>query len=208
VRFSQTGVAVDAYGKVFATDSDSNRQGNHAVWEYTSTGQELHVWGDQGDRTGHFYFPQGIAVGPAGSIYVADTGNNRIQILQSRISPAPIPSGPIVLGSKAFTTNGTGWGTVKPSRIVNGGDPSGIVQGIHWQHWGQNTAFGWGSTFIFLPKGGCCSPVSAELRATDIGHCSGKGPLAYRRLSIRVPSRPGGPLGPWTSWRGFGICVY
>jgi sugar lactone lactonase YvrE len=202
LRFSRTGVAVDAYGDVFATDSDSDRQGNRAVWEYTPTGQLLHVWGDQGDRTGHFYYPQSVAIGPTGSIYVADTGNNRIQMLPRQTSLARTPSGEIVLGSKSFITGAQGWGTVKPSRIDNNGDPGGIVYGIRWQQWGQATATGWGFSFPPRPTYGYYGPARTELRATDISRCSEGGPLAYRRLYTRAPSRPGGPLGPWSSWSG------
>jgi hypothetical protein len=110
-------------------------------------------------------------------------------------------SGTIVLGSKSYRApSGSGWGKVKPAKIFNGGDPSGLVWKIRWQHWGQPTAIGWGSTYIPRPTGNYYPAVQAELRATDIGRCSAGGPLAYRRLSIRVPSRPGGALRPWTAW--------
>lgn len=38
------------------------------------------TWGTQGNGDGQFESPYGIAVGPNGRIYVADTGNNRIQV--------------------------------------------------------------------------------------------------------------------------------
>jgi hypothetical protein len=77
-------------------------------------------------------------------------------------------SGAIVLGSKTYMTpDGEGWGTVKPTIIFIGGDPSGYVSGIHWQHWGQKSAIGWGFTWIFKPTGGYYhTHVRAELRAT------------------------------------------
>jgi DNA-binding beta-propeller fold protein YncE len=208
-QYSQPGVAVDAYGDVFATDSDSDRQGNRAVWEYTPTGQLLRFLGDRGDRTGHFYYPQGVAIGPTGSIYVADTGNSRIQMLQRQTSPARTPSGTTVLGSTSFHAGiGHGWGTVKPTRIFNGGDPGGIVYGIRWQHWGQTTAIGWGFSFPPRPAGNYYGPARTELRATDISRCSEGGPLAYRRLYFRAPSRPGGPLRPWSNWSVTGNICY
>jgi hypothetical protein len=37
---------------------------------------------------------------------------------------------------------------------------------------------------------------------SDKGHCTANGPLAYRTLYVRAPSRPGGPLGKWGSWSG------
>ena len=36
-------------------------------------------WGQQGSGEGEFHYPFGIAVGPDGSVYVADHGNDRIQ---------------------------------------------------------------------------------------------------------------------------------
>lgn len=117
-------------------------------------------------------------------------------------------SSTIVLGSKSYRSPaGHGWGTVKPSKIDNGGDPSGIVYGIHWQHWGQKTATARGTTYIPRPTGNYYPPVQAQLRATDLGRCSAHGPMAYRRLSIRVPSKPGGPRKAWVPWSGSGnIC--
>ncbi len=117
-------------------------------------------------------------------------------------------SGSIVLGSTSYyAPQSRGWGTVKPRMIFNGGDPSGLVSGIRWQHWGQTSAIGWGVTAIFKPAGGYYSKlVRAELRATDIGRCTAAGPLAYRRLSIRVPARPGGPLRPWSPWGNGTVC--
>lgn len=124
-------------------------------------------------------------------------------------STARSASGPIVLGSKSYwAPQARGWGTVKPKTIFNGGDPGGLVSHIRWHHWGRKSAIGWGLTSIFKPTGGYYPRlVHAELRATDIGHCGGRGPLAYRRLAARVPSHPGGPLQSWFRWAGTGnIC--
>jgi hypothetical protein len=113
--------------------------------------------------------------------------------------------GAIVLGSEKFTvgSDGSGFGTAHPSEIFNGGDPSGRVTKIHWTSWGASVATGSGLNAIFKPHGGYYAQlVTIEMRAYDVGRCTPHGALAYRKLSVRVPSRPGGPLGPWFAWAG------
>ena len=41
------------------------------------------VWGSQGKGQGQFTNPYGIAVGPDGSVYVADYNNHRVQVFRS-----------------------------------------------------------------------------------------------------------------------------
>jgi uncharacterized protein (TIGR03663 family) len=59
--------------------------GNHRIQHLDAEGQVLHTWGtfaslDQGEAPGGtFNEPWGIAVAPDGSVYVADTWNNRVQ---------------------------------------------------------------------------------------------------------------------------------
>jgi hypothetical protein len=119
-------------------------------------------------------------------------------------SGASDSTGEVVLGSARFAQpHGEGWGTSKPAKIFNGGDPSGLVTQIYWTHWGSNVAIGHGLNAIFKPRGGYYRQlVHIELRAYDLGRCSANGPRAYTRLSVREPSRPGGPLGKWVSWSG------
>jgi hypothetical protein len=109
-----------------------------------------------------------------------------------------------VLGQKGFDGPGaTGWGTYEPNEFFNGGDPSGRVVSITWKHWGSRAATGTGRGFIFMPKGGYFpGSVKVDLRAFDLGRCTSNGPLAYERLDVRYPSRPGGRLGKWTPWSG------
>jgi hypothetical protein len=110
----------------------------------------------------------------------------------------------VVLGSAAFAgPNGEGWGTTKPARIFNGGDPSGLVTHIQWASWGARSAIGYGLNPIFKPRGGYYRKLAhIELRARALGKCSGGGPPAYMQLSFRIPSYPGGPLGGWMLWSG------
>ena len=52
---------------------------NHRIQKFTSQGVFLTKWGTEGTGDGQFYFPDGVAVAPDGSVYVADTVSNRIQ---------------------------------------------------------------------------------------------------------------------------------
>jgi hypothetical protein len=99
--------------------------------------------------------------------------------------------------------NGTGFGSARPAKIFNGGDPSGLVTHIRWTGWGRSVATGRGLNAIFKPNGGYYAHlVTIVLRASNLGRCTPGGPRAYRRLAVRVPSHPGGRLGPWLLWSG------
>ncbi len=113
----------------------------------------------------------------------------------------------IVLGSKYFLSSvrdgGIGWGTARPKTIFNGGDPSGDVIKVRWTTWGGNVAVGYGRNWIFKPTGGYyATPVTIELKATNVGLCYKGGPPTYRKVVAREPSRPGGRMGDWFLWGG------
>ncbi len=74
------GVAIAPDGTLYIADSN-----NHRIQHLDVDGNVLHIWGSyadasQGDAPGGTFFePWGIAVGPDGAVYVADTWNHRIQ---------------------------------------------------------------------------------------------------------------------------------
>jgi uncharacterized protein (TIGR03663 family) len=74
------GLAFGPDGDIYVADSD-----NHRIQRFNSAGEFLNVWGSfadilQGDApAGTFNQPWDLAVGPDGSVYVADTWNHRIQ---------------------------------------------------------------------------------------------------------------------------------
>jgi uncharacterized protein (TIGR03663 family) len=73
-------LAVAADGSLYIADSD-----NHRIQHLTADGEVLHTWGSYGDLAsgaapgGTFNQPWGLAIGPDGAVYVADTWNHRIQ---------------------------------------------------------------------------------------------------------------------------------
>lgn len=73
------------------------------------------AWNGSGTETGQFDQPHGIAVGPDGTVYVADTDNNRVQAFG--------PSGAYV---RAWGTNGTGNGQFRSPYGIAAG-PDGTV---------------------------------------------------------------------------------
>jgi uncharacterized protein (TIGR03663 family) len=74
------GIAVAPDGSLYVADSRNNR-----IEHFSSQGQLIGVWGSYGNvadntaASGTFNEPWGVAVGPDGDVYVADTWNYRIQ---------------------------------------------------------------------------------------------------------------------------------
>ncbi len=73
-------IAVAPDGSLYIADT-----GNHRIQHLSADGDVLNIWGYFADRSqsdapgGSFYEPWGIAVGPDGNVFVADTWNHRIQ---------------------------------------------------------------------------------------------------------------------------------
>jgi hypothetical protein len=78
-QFDPTGIDVAADGDVYVVEEHLNR-----VQRFEADGTPVAQWGSSGAGNGQFTGPQGVAVAPAGSpnagrVYVADTGNKRVQ---------------------------------------------------------------------------------------------------------------------------------
>ena len=88
-----------------------------------------------------------------------------------RVADATVDA--VVLGSASFAPNGAGWGTARPPRIFNGGDPSGLVTHIRWSRWGQPVATGHGFTRSSSLMGGTTrgSPILSCMPPTLDAAC-------------------------------------
>lgn len=98
--------------------------------------------------------------------------------------PGPVPT----LGMADWSgLSQQGYGTVRPSIIDNGGDPTGIVTDVRWQSWGGPTAVATGMSSD--PGDGTVADAvqrTATVAAFDLGLCRGK--LMYRAVEWYFPS--------------------
>jgi hypothetical protein len=83
--------------------------------------------------------------------------------------------------------HGQGFGQVKPSRIFNGGDPSGLVTGVVWSSWGGAQATGTGTAEYLGPNQTIAQGTEepATVVAFDLGTCDGK--LMYQAIEWYFP---------------------
>jgi sugar lactone lactonase YvrE len=72
------GIAVGPDGSVYVSDPVGVTK-DYCIQKFDSNGTFIAKWGRYGSGNGEFDSPYGVAVGPDGSVYVADTWNNRIQ---------------------------------------------------------------------------------------------------------------------------------
>lgn len=90
-RYSQpSGVSVDASGFLFVVDPGGTRvtpsdpsSAIYYVERCSNTGAINAQWGTTGTTSGKFVTPRGVAARPGGGAYVADSGNNRVQVLSN-----------------------------------------------------------------------------------------------------------------------------
>ena len=95
-------------------------------------------------------------------------------------SGLPILAGP-------WGSNQEGYGHVKPSKIYNGGDPTGIVEHIHWLTWGHPRAIGSGVAEYVGPHQDVAEGTlqSARIVLFQLGSCDGR--RAYDAIEWYFP---------------------
>lgn len=72
--FAPFGIHLLADGRVFVADGRA-----HEVIIMTLEGERLTAWGNEGERSGEFQLPHGIAVDEEGAVYVTEIEGRRIQ---------------------------------------------------------------------------------------------------------------------------------
>jgi len=123
-----TGIAIDPGGNIFVTSQVQNH-----VFVFNPDGTPRATWGGTGHDNGLFYFPIGIVTDKSGTrVYVVDSGNNRIQVLEGFGSQLPAGwftrdigsvgvAGRASFASGTFTLSGSGadiWGTADGFRYA------------------------------------------------------------------------------------------
>jgi hypothetical protein len=92
-------------------------------------------------------------------------------------SPSPSPAAVPTLGQLAGDfAHGQGFGLVKPTKIFNGGDPTGLVTNVAWSSWGGTQATATGTAEYVGPNQSVAQGTeeSATVVAFDLGTCDGK----------------------------------
>jgi DNA-binding beta-propeller fold protein YncE len=74
-----TDVAWDAAGNIYVADG----YGNARVAKFDKNGKFIKSWGSRGTEPGQFNTVRGIVIDSQGNVYVADSGNKRIQVFDS-----------------------------------------------------------------------------------------------------------------------------
>jgi sugar lactone lactonase YvrE len=76
-----TSVAIASNGDIFVSEGHAPTYGNSRILKFSKDGKLIKVIGRKGRAQGEFMGPHSLAFDSQGRLFVADRGNNRIQIL-------------------------------------------------------------------------------------------------------------------------------
>ncbi len=99
-------------------------------------------------------------------------------------SPSSLP----LLGTESAYVGGVGFGSVEPSILSLGGDPTGTISGVTWSSWGDSIAQGSGMASYVAPGQATASAVKAQatIVAFNLGICNGE--MVYRDVEWYFPT--------------------
>ena len=118
-----------------------------------------------------------VAATPSATAVSQPTVSPGTATVPASASPSASPAGVPTLGQLAGDfAQGQGFGQVKPARIFNGGDPTGLVTHVVWSSWGGTQATATGTAEYVGPNQSVASGTeeSATVVAFDLGTCDGK----------------------------------
>lgn len=101
---------------------------------------------------------------------------------QTTARTVPVLAGPWAPGQE-------GYGHVKPRRIFNGGDPTGLVKNIQWLSWGGREAIGTGTALWVGPKQAVAQghfESGVRIVLFQLGRCHGR--AAYDAIDWYFPN--------------------
>jgi len=79
--YTPNDVLVAPDGSIFIGEGHSSAEGTpNSVWKYDADGNLLMKFGEWGEEPGNFRQPHGLAMDSQGRLFIADRGNDRIQI--------------------------------------------------------------------------------------------------------------------------------
>ncbi|MEW2037937.1 Teneurin-2 [Streptomyces sp. NPDC005534] len=82
------GVAVDAHGNLYIADTDNHRvrkvDTHGTITTVAGTGEDGFNGDDQPASIAHLDYPRGVAVDAYGTVYIADTFNNRVRTVDTQ----------------------------------------------------------------------------------------------------------------------------
>lgn len=184
-RFNQpSAIAVAANGTVFVAD-----YGNHSIRRISAAGVVSTLAGRAGQAgyadgrgaAARFRHPGGVAVGPAGTVYVADSENNVIR----RISPTGTVS--TLAGSAAG--NIVASNTDGPGAAARFQEPQGVAVGRDGTVYVADT---YNHTLRRISPQGMVSTLAG--RGGAAGSANGRGPVARFNSPASVALAPNGTL--------------
>jgi DNA-binding beta-propeller fold protein YncE len=77
--FAPYGMEFDAKGSLFVADGRANK-----VLRLNSSGKVIGSWGRKGNGLGEFNLPHMLAADSEGSLYIAEVGGRRLQMLRRK----------------------------------------------------------------------------------------------------------------------------